>query len=201
MDIVSNRCAVMGIVVCGSGKSVADQLETGGLRNCGDFCRGQGRGLRTVTEDLNVLAPSDCDLAEQGKEVVGDSERVFSHDSSRVGSGGVEVAEESAVPAWVGFAVVLDNCFLSALSSVPQIKCSEERTRTHFNHHLSPSVRVRRSNGTVFRNRNHSLVLCSVSVDGRRRGEDNILHIVFLHCVNKRDSSADIDAVVFRWDF
>src|SRR5699024_1068480 len=55
-------------------------------------------GKRTVTEHKQLLALAGGNLSEQGKEVVGDTLGVLAHDTTGVGTGRVEVAQQSAVP-------------------------------------------------------------------------------------------------------
>ena len=58
---------------------------------------------------MELFAPADGDLAEEGEQVVRYAAWILAHDAARVRAGGVEVAQESADPAGVCVDVVLDR--------------------------------------------------------------------------------------------
>lgn len=132
--------------------------------------------LLTSSVDHKLLAIADSDLSQDRQKVVRGALGVLAHDPGWMGTSGIEVSEQGAVPARVRLNMILDH---------------------HLNHHLCPSVWVGRVDWAVLGNRDHVLMLGGVSVDGRRRGEDNIFDIVLLHCVKKGDGAADVDAVIF----
>lgn len=71
-----------------------------------------------------------------------------------------------------------------------------------FNHALCSSIWVCRPNWAVFGDRDHVRYLSRiVTVDGGRRGEDDIGYIVLDHASEEGDCSANIDAIVFDWNF
>lgn len=141
--------------------------------SCGDDEDGK---LFTSSVDHKFLAAADGDLSQEWKKVVRDALGVLAHDAGRVGTGGVEVSKQCAVPAGVRLDMILDH---------------------HFDHHLGPPIRVGRADRAVLGNRDHVFVLCGISVDSRRRRKDNIFNIILLHCAEEGDSAADVDAVVF----
>lgn len=71
-----------------------------------------------------------------------------------------------------------------------------------FNHALCSSIWVCGPNWAVFGDGDHVRYLsCIVTVDGGRRGEDDIGYIVLDHASEEGDCSANIYAIVFDWDF
>lgn len=110
--------------------------------------RGNDEDGKLFTSSVNhkFLAAADSDLSQERKKVVRDALGVLTHNSGRVGAGGVEVSKQCAVPAGVRLDMILDH---------------------HFDHHLGPSIWVGRADRAVLGNRDHVFVLCGVSVDGR----------------------------------
>lgn len=98
MNVVTDGGTIMGIVICPVRMSFLQQSASG------------DKVILTSAENLNFIPAANSDLAKKGKKVEGDAKRVLPHDSGRMSTGGVEVAEESAVPAGIGLAVILDDC-------------------------------------------------------------------------------------------
>jgi len=69
-----------------------------------------------------------------------------------------------------------------------------------FNCALGSSVWVCWANWAVLGDRNHVGNSSRIAIDGRRRGEDDIRDIVLGHAPEESDSSANINAVVFKRD-
>ena len=65
---------------------------------------------------------------------------------------------------------------------------------------LRVSIRIRRTKRTFFRNRNHVWESGRISIYRRRRGEDNVGHIVLLHTPQQAKSAVDVDMVVVQWN-
>ena len=103
MDVVTDGGTIVGIIVFR-------------LSNC-LFAAMAGRVL-TGSEHFDVFAAVGGNLRKQGEQVEGDSERVLAHDSRRVCAGGIEVAQQSSVPAGVCFAVIADDCGRVRIQSV-----------------------------------------------------------------------------------
>ena len=68
----------------------------------------------------------------------------------------------------------------------------------HFNHALRTPVRVRRTDGTLFRDWNHVRESSRIAIHGGRRGEDDVGHIVSAHAAQERDRASNVDAVVLE---
>lgn len=70
-----------------------------------------------------------------------------------------------------------------------------------FDRTLGSSIWICWANWTVFWDGNHTLVFTRIAVDGCGRGEDDVWDVVLGHASEEGDCPADIDAVVFQWDF
>ena len=52
----------------------------------------------------------------------------------------------------------------------------------------------------MFRNRYHVRETGGISIDGCRRGEDNVGDVMHGHCAEESNGAANVDTVVFEWD-
>lgn len=145
---------------------------------------------RTVTEDHQLLALAGSDLREEGKEVVGDALGVLAHDTAGVGTGGVEVAEESTVPL-LGLGLVAGLGGVVALSV-------DHVGDGGLNGELGVAVGVGGSQRAVLGDGDHVGEAGGITVDGGGAGEDNVGDIVLDHGAEEVDGAVDIDQVVVQ---
>lgn len=144
----------------------------------------------TITEDEELVALARGHFAEQGQQVVGDSLGILAHDAAGVGAAGIEVAQQGAVPLIRRLAGFLQ------LVALGLDKVGDDL----LDHGLCVAVRVGRTDGAVLGNGNHALEARRVAIDGGRRREDDVGHVVALHGAHEGDTAADVDAVVLEGD-
>lgn len=127
-------------------------------------------------------------MGEQGEQVVRDTLGVLAHDTAGVGTSGVEVAQQSAVPlgslglvACLGGVVTLgvDNIGNGELNSV-----------------LGVAVGVCRAERADLGDGDHVGETGGISVHGSGAREDNVGDIVTDHGAEKTDGAVDVDMVV-----
>lgn len=145
-------------------------------------------GKLTIAKDEQLLALASGHLGQQRQQVVGGTLGVLAHDASGVRTAGVEVAQQGAVPLLVGLAGLLQVVALSVDVVGDDV----------LNAGLGAAVRVGRADGAVLRDGNHVGHAGCVAVDGGRRREDNVGHVVASHGAKQRDAAADVDAVVLE---
>jgi hypothetical protein len=147
-------------------------------------------GYLTVAEDEQLVAVTGSDLAHEWEEVIGDTLGVLAHDAGRVGTAGVEVAEQGAVPLLKGLA-----SFLQVVALGFDVVCDDI-----LDHGLGSAISVGGTDRAVLGNGDHILEAGGVAVDGSRGGEDNVGDIVLGHGAQQGDAAPDIDAVVLEGD-
>jgi len=123
-----------------------------------------------------------------------------------MGASRVKVSKKRSIPAGVRLDMVLDNyrAELVRMSQTSGRGAAEpvygEHKHTHLNHHLGSSVRVSGTNGASLWDGDHVWMSRSVTINGGRRRKHNVLHAIRFHGAEERDSSSDIDTVVFNRD-
>ena len=177
MDVVADGGAIVGGVVYGQFCEHAFSVR---VTNVGD-------SAPTVAEDEQFLALSYCYLGKQREKVVRYTLGVFAHDTAGMRASRVEIAEDSGVPVVAGFA-----SFLEIIALGFDVVCDAS-----LDGRLGASVGVRRANGADFGNGYHIFEACSVTIDGSRRGEDDVGDIVACHGGQEADGAVNIGAVVF----
>ena len=150
--------------------------------------RTQAEQILTIAENEQLLALANGNLGQQGEQVVGDTQRVFAHDSARVSAGWVEVPEESSIP-------LLHRCTL--LLRLRPLSMNVVRN-DRFDGGFGAAIDVGWANGTVLWDGNHVGETSGIAIDGCRGREDNVAHIVLAHRAEKCDASIDVDTVVFQ---
>lgn len=101
MDVIADGGSVVGFVVC--------SLEVVRiilfllilffrLGHLSIWKWGNMRGRHTVSKDEKFIPLASCDLRKQWEQVVWDTLRVLTHNTTRVGTSGVEVSQQSSVP-------------------------------------------------------------------------------------------------------
>jgi len=127
----------------------------------------------TVTENHQLLALAGGDLREQREQVVWDTLGVFTHDTAGVGTGGVEVAEQSTVPLLgLSFVTGLDGVVALGVDHVGDGGLDGE---------LGVAVGVCRAERAVLWDGDHVREAGCVTVDGGGTGEDDVCDIVLHH--------------------
>lgn len=144
----------------------------------------------TVTEDHQLLALAGGDLREEGKQVVRHTLGVLAHDTAGVGTGGVEVTEQSAVPL-LGFGLVasLGGVVALGVDHVGDGGLDSE---------LGVTVGVGRTQRAVLGDGDHVGEAGGIAVDGSRAGEDDVGDIVLHHGAEEVDGAVDVDQVVVQ---
>jgi hypothetical protein len=146
-----------------------------------------------VAEDEEFLALARGDLRQQWEEVVGDSRRVFAHDSARVRPCGVEVSKQTGVPLLNAFSVAVLLC----LRTLGRDVVGDHELGGEF----GVSVWVCRAQRALFRDGDHAGDTGCVAVDGGRGGVDDVGDVVASGGAQEGESAIDIDAVVIQGDF
>jgi hypothetical protein len=142
----------------------------------------------TIAKDEELGSVASGNLAQQRQQVVGNALGILSHDTSGVGTARVEVSEVGTVPLLKRLASLLGDLSLGV----------DEVLNDVLNEALCAAVGVGGADRAVLGNRDHVLEAGGITVDGGRRGEDNICDIVLLHGAEKSDGTADVDAVVLE---
>ena len=114
------------------------------------------RTLLTIAKDQKLVTLASGDLSKQREQVVGDTLRVLTHDAGRMGTAGVEVAEESAVPLLERLTGLLEVAALSLDVVGNDI----------FDNGLGAAVGVGGADGAVFGDRDHVLEAGGIAIDG-----------------------------------
>lgn len=125
----------------------------------------------TVTKDEQLFTFPYCNLGKQWEKVVWDTLGVFTHNTTGMRACRIEVAEECSVPVVAGFALLFEIVALSF-----DVVCD-----ARFNGRLCAAVGIRRADWANFRNGYHIFKAGSITVDGGRRGEDDMRDIVTCH--------------------
>lgn len=147
-------------------------------------------GGHTVAEDHQLLALASGNLGEQGEQVVGDTLGVLAHDTAGVGTGGVEVAEQSTVPLLgLGLVAGLDGVVALSVDHVGDGGLNGE---------LGVTVGVGGTQRAVLGDGDHVRETGGVTVDGGRAGEDDVGDIVADHGAEQVDGAVDVDLVVVQ---
>ena len=150
--------------------------------------KNEGRKLRTIAENEQLLALAGRDLAEEGEQVEGVAEGVLAHEAAGVGAAWVEVAEQGGVVLLEGLAGLLGVGALGV----------DEVGDDVLDHGLGAAVGVGGADGAVLGDGDHVLPLRGVAIDGGRGGEDDVGHVVLRHAAEEDDGAVDVDAVVFE---
>lgn len=145
-------------------------------------------GRRTVTEDKQLIALAGGNLSEQGKEVVGDTLGVLAHDTTRVSTGRVEVAQQSAVP-------LLGLGLVASLGGVVALGVDHVGNGV-LNSELGVSVGVCRAERAHFGDGDHVREASGITVDGSGAGEDDVGDVVADHGAQEADGAVDVHMVV-----
>lgn len=174
VDIVADGGAVLGVVVW---LTLGLQKQRAAV----DF-------QLTVTENQQLIPFASGDLAEEGQQVEGNTLRVLTHDTTRVGTTRVKVSQEGTIPLLEVLAFLLEVVALSVDIIGDDI----------LNHGLGSAVGVGGTNGTVLRDGNHVGEAGGIAVYGGGGGEDDVGDVVSLHGSEKGDAATDIDAVVLE---
>ena len=103
----------------------------------------------------------------------------------------VEVSQQCTIPLLI---------FLSLLLQIVSLRI-DMISDDIFNCALGASVWVCGSNWAMFWDRNHVWNSSRITIDGGGRREDDIGDVIFAHASQKRDCAANVDAIVFEWDF
>lgn len=146
--------------------------------------------LRTIAKDEELLALASRNLTKQRQQVVGNTLRVFTHDTTRMRAAGVEVSQKSAVPLLKWLALLLQPVALGVDVVGNDI----------LNHRLGAAVGVCGANRAVLWDRNHVGESGGITVDGGGRGEDDTRDVVAGHGAHEANAAADVDAVVLERD-
>jgi hypothetical protein len=126
----------------------------------------------TVTKDEQLVPLADCDLSEEGKQVVGNALRVFTHDSTGVAASRVEVSEESGVVLVAALAILI--CLVAlGVDVVGDHGLDAE---------LGVAVGVGRAKRALFGDGNH------------------VGDVVLGHAAQEAERAEDVDAVVLERD-
>lgn len=144
----------------------------------------------TITEDQQLLALASGDLCKQGKQVVGDALGVLAHDTAGVGTGGVEVAQQSTVP-------LLGLGLIAGLGGVVALSVDHVGDGG-LDGKLGVAVGVGGAQRALLGNGDHVGEAGGIAVDGGRAGEDNVGDIVANHRAQEVDGAVDIDQVVVQ---
>jgi hypothetical protein len=144
----------------------------------------------TVTKDKQLLPLANSDLGKERKQVVGNSRRVLTHDTTWVAAGRVEVPQESGVVLVAALASLLRRVAL----------CVDVVGDHSLDTELGVSVRVGGTKRALLRDGNHVGEACSIAIDCRGRREDNVGHVVLLHAAQQAERPIDVNAVVVERD-
>lgn len=146
--------------------------------------------MHTITEDHQLLALASGDLGKQGEQVVGDTLGVLAHDTAGVGTGGVEVAEQSTVPLLgLGLVAGLGGVVTLGIDQVGDGGLDSE---------LGVAVGVGGTQRAVLGDGDHVGEAGGITVDGGGAGEDNVGDIVLDHGAQEVDGAVDVDQVVVQ---
>jgi hypothetical protein len=144
----------------------------------------------TIAENEQLVPLADCDLSEEGKQVVGNALRIFTHDSTRVATSRVEVSKESGVVFVAALAILL--CLVALGVDV----VGDHSLNTE----LGVSVGVGRAERALFGNGDHVGEAGGIAVDGCRGREDDVGDVVLGHAAQEAERAEDVDAVVLERD-
>lgn len=144
----------------------------------------------TLAVDQELLALACGNLSQQGEQVERNALRILAHDAAGVGTAGVEVAQQSAVPLLERLALLLQVVALSVDVVGDDV----------LNHGLGTAVGVGRANGAVLGDGDHVGESSRIAVDGGGGGEDDVGDIVAGHGLEEGNAAANIDAVVLERD-
>ena len=147
-------------------------------------------GVVVVAEDHQLLALAGGDLGQEGQQVVGDTLGVLAHDAGGVGTGGVEVAEQSTVP-------LLGLGLVAGLGGVVALGVDHVGDG-HLDGHLGVTVGVGGALGALLGDGDHVGETGGIAVDGGGAGEDNVGDIVLDHGAQQVDGAVDVDVVVVQ---
>ena len=103
----------------------------------------------------------------------------------------IEITEQSGVPVrsiFAGFCSIVTLCLDVVGDDV--FVCG-----------LGASIGVCRADRAMLWNWNHVWKACGVAIDGGRRGENDVGHIVLGHATEQADCAVHICAIVFKRDF
>lgn len=144
----------------------------------------------TVAEDQQLLALARRNLRQQGKQVVRDALRVLAHDTARVGTGWVEVAQQGTVPL-LGLGVVARLGRIVALG-VDHVGDGV------LNRKLGVSVGVSGAERAHLGDGNHVRESRGIAVHSGRAGEDDVGDVVADHGAQEADGTVDVGMVVIE---
>ena len=131
-------------------------------------------GLVVVSEDVDLLSSSHCNLCDIRNKVVGDSLRILPYSSRGMSTNWVEVAKKHYLPVIVGGVNVGENLLY---------------------HALCPAVGVCASSlGGILGYRD----FLGRAVNGCGRAENDVFDIVRAHYLQKIQSAADVVFIVFN---
>lgn len=134
---------------------------------------------RTISEDEKFLSLASGDLRKQWKQVVWDTLRVLTHDTTWVGTGGVEVSQQRSIPL---------ATFLSVASLVRVVALGVDHVSDGgFHGEFCVSVRVGRPQGALFGDGDHVGEAGGISIYGGGAGEDDVGDIVTEHRSEEAD--------------
>ncbi len=154
VDVIADGGSVVGGIVCAKLCQNSCPIGTTNLGHC----------CPTVTKDEQLIAFSNRYLSEQGEQVVWNTLWVFTHDSAGVGTGWVEVAEQGRIP------MVTRLAFLFEIGALGFNKVGD----AGFDGSFGIAIRVCGADGAFFGNRDHVWETGRITIDGGRRGEDDV---------------------------
>lgn len=144
--------------------------------------------ILTISENKEFLALASGNLGEQGEQVIGNALGVLAHDTTGVGTSGVEVAQQSSVPfGSLGL--------VAGLGSVVALGVDDVRNG-ELNGVLGVAVGVCRAERAHLGDRDHVGEAGGISVDGSGAGEDDVGDVVADHGAEEADCAVDVDMVV-----
>lgn len=181
-------CKVEDVDVVTDGGSVA-RLVVCHLSAIESKYRGRNR-QHTVTKDKQLLALASSDLSQQRQQVVRNTLRVFTHDTTGVSTSGVEVAQQGAVP-------LVSLSLVASLEGVVALSV-DHISDGGLNGELGVSVGVGRAKRAMLRDGDHVGETSSVTIDGGRAGEDNVGNVVADHGAQKAEGAVNVDMVVVQ---
>lgn len=150
----------------------------------------RGWGLHTITEDHQLLALASGNLGKKREKVVGDTLGVLAHNTAGVGTGGVEVAEQSTVPLLgLGLIAGLDGVVALGIDQVGDGVLDGE---------LGVAVGVGGAQRAVLGDGDHVGEAGGITVNGGGAGEDDVGDIVLDHGAQEVDGAVDVDQVVVQ---
>ena len=135
---------------------------------------GSVRRIIIITEDFELGAHTRCRLGDKRQQILGNAVRQFSYQSRRMGTNRVKITQDSGMQIPVSVSLVANNLFVDLLGVAVRRESFLDRSRLI----------------------NRKVVGIRLTIYRTRGREDQVLHLMELHDLQKGNEAAQVIAII-----